>query len=71
MEKDAPEYRPGFAISISFLCFSAACSIAYFAAVWYDNHRRDQAAANGTAPEYSKEEQDLLGDMAPSYRYAY
>ncbi|KAK1140249.1 High-affinity nicotinic acid transporter [Aspergillus melleus] len=69
LEKDAPEYRPGFAISVSFLCFSAACCIAYFAAVWYDNHRRDQAAANGTVPEYSQEERDLLGDMAPSYRF--
>ncbi|KAA8643102.1 hypothetical protein EYZ11_005007 [Aspergillus tanneri] len=71
LEKDAPEYRPGYIISVSFLCFSAACCIAYLAAVWHDNRSRDKAAANGTMIEYSELETDLLGDMAPTYRYAY
>ncbi|THD00310.1 hypothetical protein EYZ11_000203 [Aspergillus tanneri] len=71
LEQDAPEYRPGNIISVSFLCFSSACCIAYFAAVWNDNRRRNQAAATGTVKEYSESEKDLLGDMAPTYRYAY
>ncbi|KAB8078067.1 putative MFS transporter [Aspergillus leporis] len=69
LKKDAPEYRPGYAISISFLCFSAVCCIAYFAAVWHDNQRRDRAMASGaTVPQ---EEQESLGDMALNYRYSY
>ncbi|KAE8137205.1 major facilitator superfamily domain-containing protein [Aspergillus pseudotamarii] len=70
LKKDAPEYRPGYIISVSFLSFSAACCIGYFAAVWYDNRRRDQAMANGMAIP-SDEEQELLGDMALNYRYSY
>ncbi|KAE8331862.1 putative MFS transporter [Aspergillus sergii] len=70
LKKDAPEYRPGYIISVSFLSFSAACCIGYFAAVWYDNWRRDQAIADGIAIP-SDEEQELLGDMALNYRYSY
>ncbi|KAB8260831.1 putative MFS transporter [Aspergillus pseudonomiae] len=70
LKKDAPEYRPGYIISVSFLSFSAACCMVYFAAVWYDNRRRDQAIADGTAIP-SDEDQELLGDMALNYRYNY
>lgn len=70
LKKDAPEYRPGYIISVSFLSFSAACCIGYFSAVWHDNRRREQAMANGMAIP-SDEEQELLGDMALNYRYSY
>ncbi|KAE8146013.1 putative MFS transporter [Aspergillus avenaceus] len=70
LKKDAPEYRPGYIISISFLTFSAVCCIVYFAAVWFDNRRRDQIMANGTAV-LREDEQELQGDMALNYRYSY
>ncbi|KAB8232108.1 MFS transporter [Aspergillus alliaceus] len=66
LKKDAPEYRPGYIISISFLGFSAACCIAYFAAIWYENRRRDQIEA-----PREEETQEHLGDMALNYRYNY
>ncbi|RHZ52316.1 putative MFS transporter [Aspergillus thermomutatus] len=71
LAKDAPLYRNGYIISLSFLCFSAACCTAYLAAVWYDNRKRDRAMANGATIELTEEEQEWLGDLAPSYRYTY
>ncbi|KAF9890929.1 hypothetical protein FE257_005186 [Aspergillus nanangensis] len=70
LKKDAPDYRPGYIISVSFLSFSAACCIAYFGAVWYDNKRRDRAIEAGEAVP-TEEEQAAQGDMAVNYRYAY
>ncbi|KAL5362759.1 major facilitator superfamily domain-containing protein [Aspergillus floccosus] len=70
LKKDAPQYRPGYSISVSFLCFSAVCCIAYFFAVRHDNKRRDREMANG-AMLPSEEERELQGDMALDYRYAY
>ncbi|RJE22169.1 Major Facilitator Superfamily [Aspergillus sclerotialis] len=67
MEKDAPNYRPGYIISLSFLCFSAAMCILYVGACWWDNRKRDKAVT----PELSEEEEELMGDMAPTYRYDY
>ncbi|ODM22277.1 hypothetical protein SI65_03123 [Aspergillus cristatus] len=71
LEKDAPLYRPGYIISLSFLCFSAALCTCYFAACWWDNRRRDRALANGTAPVPTEDELAYMGDMAPNYRYLY
>lgn len=66
-EEDKPGYRPGYIISLSFMCLSGAMCIVYFAACWWDNKKRDQA---GT-PQLTEEEEDMMGDMAPTYRYQY
>ncbi|PYI10018.1 putative MFS transporter [Aspergillus sclerotiicarbonarius CBS 121057] len=71
LAKDAPLYRNGYIISLSFLCFSAACCIAYFVAIWTENKRRDRAMANGAPAELRGEEEEVLGDLAVTYRYAY
>ncbi|PYH91644.1 MFS general substrate transporter [Aspergillus ellipticus CBS 707.79] len=66
LSKDAPFYRNGYIIGVSFLCFSAAMSILYFFAVWNDNRKRDRDQITACG-----EEDERLGDMSPSYRYAY
>lgn len=67
MEKDKPEYRPGYIISLSFICLSAAMCIAYLAGCWWDNKKRDRAET----PQLTEEEEEMMGDLAPSYRYQY
>ncbi|KAK6813675.1 Major Facilitator Superfamily protein [Aspergillus parasiticus SU-1] len=74
LAKDAPLYRNGYIISLSFLCFSAAMAAIYFVAVWFDNRRRDRAMANGAVDAQNsgaEEQEEYLGDMALTYRYNY
>lgn len=71
LEKDAPLYRPGYIISLSFLCFSAALCIAYLVSIWYENGKRARALGDGTATVPTEEEKERLGDLAPDYRYLY
>ncbi|XHG00376.1 hypothetical protein AWENTII_003834 [Aspergillus wentii] len=71
LEKDAPLYRPGYIISVSFLCFSAACCIAYFVAISMENRKRDRLEASGSYAEVGDNAEESMGDMAPSYRYQY
>ncbi|KAL4883282.1 Peroxin-3-domain-containing protein [Aspergillus karnatakaensis] len=69
-EDKATFYRTGFTIGVSFLAFSCACCIAYFLAVWHQNKQRERALASGD-PRYEEEDQEVLGDMATKFRYAY
>lgn len=71
LAKDAPEYRNGYIISLSFICFSAACCIGYFVALWTENKRRDRVMANGAPAELREDEEEVQGDMAVTYRYGY
>ncbi|RAH47915.1 MFS general substrate transporter [Aspergillus brunneoviolaceus CBS 621.78] len=73
LSKDAPFYRNGYIIGVSFLAFSAAMSCLYFLAIWHDNRKRDRAIAEGTVDlnAISEAEEEYMGDMAPTYRYAY
>lgn len=66
-EEDKPGYRPGYIISLSFMCLSGAMCIVYLAACWWDNTKRDRAEA----PQLTEEEEEMMGDLAPSYRYQY
>ena len=38
--KDAPKYRPGYTIIVSFLCVSIASIVGYYVAVTAENRRR-------------------------------
>ncbi|RDK40055.1 putative MFS transporter [Aspergillus phoenicis ATCC 13157] len=71
LAKDAPEYRNGYIISLSFICFSAACCIGYFVALWTENKRRDRVMANGAPAELREDEEEVQGDLAVTYRYGY
>ncbi|RMJ28417.1 Major Facilitator Superfamily [Aspergillus sp. HF37] len=66
-EEDKPRYRPGYIISLSFMCLSAATCIIYLVACWRDNTKRDRAET----PPLTEEEEEEMGDMAPTYRYQY
>ncbi|KAF7178934.1 hypothetical protein CNMCM7691_007758 [Aspergillus felis] len=73
LAKGAPRYRNGYIISLSFLCLSAAMAIVYLLAALYDNKKRDRAIANGTIDLQALPEEELeyMGDLAPTFRYAY
>ncbi|EAW08971.1 putative MFS transporter [Aspergillus clavatus NRRL 1] len=73
LKKDAPFYRNGYIISLSFLCFSAALAVVYFLSILHDNKKRDRAIADGSIdPQALPEEQlEYMGDLSPTYRYAY
>ena len=65
LQKDAPLYRPGYAICIAFICLSAASCVVYFLAVWSQNKHRAKSLDVGIT-EYERTE---LGDRATTYRY--
>lgn len=41
----------------------------YFLGLWYQNRQRERMLAEGV--EVTAEEEDRLGDLACTYRYAY
>ncbi|KAL4900126.1 hypothetical protein BDW74DRAFT_188671 [Aspergillus multicolor] len=69
LEKDAPLFRNGYIIGLSFACFSAAMSTVYFFAVRRDNRQREKVLASGV--EVTPRQEEKLGDLAATYRYAY
>ncbi|OJJ56092.1 hypothetical protein ASPSYDRAFT_183076 [Aspergillus sydowii CBS 593.65] len=69
LEKDAPLYRNGYIIGLSFACFSGAMATIYFLGLWYENRQRERMLAEGV--EVTAEEEEKLGDLACTYRYAY
>lgn len=66
LAKDAPEYIPGYSISIAFVCLSALSCCAYFVACSWQNRQRERSVRDVGLTEYEKTE---LGDMNPDYRY--
>ncbi|CAG8211087.1 unnamed protein product [Penicillium salamii] len=63
------DYRTGYIICLSFVCFAAVMCLVYVLALWYENRKRDNAAVDPAA--IPDEEEEYLGDMAPTYRYQY
>ncbi|KAL5341431.1 major facilitator superfamily domain-containing protein [Aspergillus crustosus] len=70
LEKDAPLFRNGYIIGLSFTCFSGAMATLYLLAVWHENQKRERMMAEG-AVEVTAEDEARLGDLACTYRYAY
>ncbi|KAL3472261.1 major facilitator superfamily domain-containing protein [Aspergillus californicus] len=70
LEKDAPLYRNGYIIGVSFGCFSAFMATVYLIAVWRENNQREKVMAEGGI-EVTEEDEARLGDLASTYRYAY
>ena len=58
-------YKTGYSICEGFICLSAVSCIAYGAACWMQNRKRDTTTDVGIS-EYEKVE---MGDMSPDYRY--
>ncbi|KAH0551630.1 hypothetical protein GP486_007151 [Trichoglossum hirsutum] len=73
LARDAPAFRPGYAISIAFACLSAAVCAAYFCAVWAENRTRAAAAREKPASDLNLNLTDsdkaALGDLSPEFRY--
>ncbi|KAK3380355.1 major facilitator superfamily domain-containing protein [Lasiosphaeria ovina] len=63
---DAPLFKKGYAICISFICLSAASCILYAWAITRENRKRSKAAHDVGLTEYEKTE---LGDLNPEFRY--
>ena len=66
LKKDAPYYKPGYSISISFACLAALASCIYAAALLWQNRSRTKAARDLGLTDYEKTE---MGDLSPDYRY--
>ena len=66
LQKDAPEFRPGYGISIGFACLSIASCCLYGLSVMWQNRKRDRA---GRDLGLGESEKLALGDLNPEYRY--
>ncbi|KKZ67003.1 hypothetical protein EMCG_07303 [[Emmonsia] crescens] len=70
LEKDSPEFRPGHAISVAFICLSGAMCIVYFFLLLHRNRSRDKMAVADTSGTPDQAAADpLMGDLSPAYRY--
>ncbi|KAJ2906744.1 uncharacterized protein MKZ38_010735 [Zalerion maritima] len=65
VSSDAPEYRMGNAICVSFICLSAVSCIAYAAAITWENRKKRTVDAS----TLTDEEREELGDLNPSFKY--
>ncbi|KAK2801690.1 hypothetical protein FQN50_007603 [Emmonsiellopsis sp. PD_5] len=71
LEKDSPAFKPGYSISIAFICLSGASCVVYFFLLQYRNKSRDKYTSIGGAgvdPNQAAAD-SRLGDLSPSYRY--
>ena len=59
-------YQNGYRICIAFLCFAAACVVAYAVAITWENRKKDKTARDVGLTDYQKTE---LGDLNPEFRY--
>jgi hypothetical protein len=70
-----PTFRTGYIIAISFCCLSAAACIAYAVSLWHANRQRERSATvsnpDSLMSAQEEEDEEILGDMAPGYRYIY
>ncbi|KAK4242406.1 major facilitator superfamily domain-containing protein [Achaetomium macrosporum] len=66
VQSDAPFYRKGYAICVSFICLSAVSCIAYALAVVWENRKRSKQPHDLNLTESEKIE---LGDLNPEFRY--
>ncbi|ROW17831.1 hypothetical protein VPNG_00747 [Cytospora leucostoma] len=65
LSKDAPFYKPGYSISMSFICLSAVSCCVYAALITWENRKRDRTVT-ASLTEHEKTE---LGDLNPDVRY--
>ena len=64
-------FTTGYAISVAFCGLSAIACAVYLAALYFDNRKKSVAAANLDPNAIPEEEEEAMGDLAPSYRYNY
>lgn len=81
LKRDGPDYIPGYSICIAFIILSAASCVAYYIAITSQNRDRDRLAATrmsnseggisaATGGDGQDDDDDgLIGDMSPHFRY--
>jgi hypothetical protein len=73
LSKDAPDYRNGYIIGLSFCCLALVACTTYLLAIWFENRGRNRSDL-ATEPELSTDEileVEEKGDLAAGYRYIY
>lgn len=66
LKDDAPKYTKGYAICVSFMCFTAVMCMIYAISIFLSNKKRSQMADDVSLTDDEKAE---LGDLNPSFRY--
>lgn len=66
--KDSPRYRTGFGAGLGMLWFCGFCATILFFGLRRENKKRDQGLRDDRL-KLSKEEQEVLGDDHPHFRY--
>lgn len=66
LAKDAPRFKRGYSICVSFVCVSAVSCIVYFVSVLMQNRKKDKA---GRDLSLTEQEKTNMGDLSPDYRY--
>ncbi|KAI0698917.1 MFS general substrate transporter [Cytidiella melzeri] len=70
LAQDAPEYKAGYSICLSFICLSAFSCTCYYLYISRENRRRD-TMVEGERSMLTFEEKQEMGDLNPDYRYRY
>jgi sugar phosphate permease len=68
LEKDKPQYIPGYSVCLAWCCLSIVAAVIYGYACHTDNKKRDALPAE-VSENMTLAEKDDLGDLAPDYRY--
>ncbi|KAL2146054.1 hypothetical protein VTI28DRAFT_5393 [Corynascus sepedonium] len=66
VKDDAPYFKKGYAICLSFICLSVVSCFAYAAAITWENKKRSKQAHDLNLTESQKLD---LGDLNPEFRY--
>lgn len=68
---DTGTFSTGYGISVAFCGLSVIACVIYLVALVLDNRKKDAIAANQDPNAISETEEEMLGDLAPNYRYNY
>lgn len=66
---DAPNYRTGHAILLSFLCGSWACAVGLLAYCKWENKQRDMGKRDHVLEGLTQEQELELSSKHPAFRY--
>lgn len=66
LQRDAPKFTKGYALSLAFTCLSILSCTAYGVSCMLSNKKRSQS---NEADNLTEEEKNELGDLSPDYRY--
>ncbi|KAJ5099376.1 hypothetical protein N7532_006377 [Penicillium argentinense] len=68
---DNKTFTTGYAICVGFCGLTVISIFVYVAALWLDNKKKDEQLAAVDPNAISDSEEEMLGDLAPNYKYTY